>query len=63
MCQQPGLNTIENIYVESERARTPTTISFGKHKGLSLADAPNNYKQRLLTLGDIDPYLRKALEA
>jgi len=29
---------------------------------LLLADIPSDYKQWLLTQGDIDPYLRKALE-
>jgi exodeoxyribonuclease X len=51
------------MYAESEKARTPTTMPFGKHKGMLLADVPSDYKQWLLTRGDIDPYLRKALEA
>jgi exodeoxyribonuclease X len=38
-------------------------MPFGKHKGMLLADVPSDYKQWLLTQGDRDPYLRKALEA
>ena len=61
ICQQLGIKTIEDLYIESEKARIPTTMPFGKHKGLPLADLPNDYKQWLLNQGDIDPYLRKAL--
>jgi len=62
ICQQLRVKTVEDLYAESERARTPTTMPFGKHKDLLLADVPSDYKQWLLTQGDIDPYLRKALE-
>ena len=62
ICQQLGVETIEDLYAESEKARTPTTMPFGKHKGMLLADVPSEYKQWLLTQGDIDPYLRKALD-
>jgi exodeoxyribonuclease X len=61
ICQQLGVKTIEDLYAESEKARTPTNMPFGKHKGLMLADLPGDYKQWLLAQGDIDPYLRKAL--
>jgi exodeoxyribonuclease X len=36
-------------------------MPFGKHKGALFADVPSDYKEWLLTQGDIDPYLRKAL--
>ncbi len=61
ICQQLGIKTIEDLYAESEKARTPSTMPFGKHKGVLLADVPSDYKQWLLGQGDIDPYLRKAL--
>ena len=63
ICQQLGVKTVEDLYAESEKARTPKTMPFGKHKGILLADVPSDYKQWLLTQGDIDPYLRKALVA
>jgi len=63
ICQELGIKTIEDLYTESEKARIPTTMPFGKHKGQPLADLPSDYKQWLLSQGDIDPYLRKALEA
>lgn len=61
ICQQLNVKTIEDLYTESEKARVPTTMPFGKHKGLMLGDLPSDYKQWLLGQGDIDPYLRKAL--
>ena len=61
ICQQLGVKTVENLYTESEKARIPTTMPFGKHKGMLLTDLPNDYKQWLLGQGDIDSYLRKAL--
>lgn len=61
ICQQLGVKTIEDLYTESEKARTPTTMPFGKHKGMLLADVPKDYKKWLLTQQDIDPFLRKAL--
>ena len=34
ICEQLGIHTIEELYAESEIARTPTTMPFGKHKGM-----------------------------
>lgn len=53
--------SIEEIYELSEKARIPTIMAFGKHKGMALKDLPKDYKQWLLTKADIDDYLRKAL--
>jgi exodeoxyribonuclease X len=61
ICQQLGVKTAEDLYTESEKARIPTNMPFGKHKGMLLTDLPNDYKQWLLGQGDIDPYLRKSL--
>ena len=62
ICQQLKVKTVEDLYTESEKARIPTTMPFGKHKGMLLTDLPNDYKQWLLGQGDIDSYLRKALK-
>jgi len=61
ICQQLSVKMVEDLYIESEKARIPTTMTFGKHKGTLLADIPSDYKEWLLGQGDIDPYLRKAL--
>ena len=62
ICQQLNVKTVEDLYTESEKARIPTTMPFGKHKGMLLSDIPSDYKQWLLGQGDIDSYLRKALK-
>ena len=48
ICQQLSIKTIEDLCRESERARTPTTMPYGKHKGMLLADVHSDYKQWLL---------------
>jgi len=58
-----GVKTFEDFWVESEKARIPTMMAFGKHKGMLIADVSSSYKQWLLAQADVDPYLRKALEA
>ena len=63
ICRHEAITSIEGLYAASERARIPTTMPFGKHKGVLLTDVPSDYKAWLLSQGDIDPYLRKALGA
>ena len=63
ICRQLGIKTIEDLYTESEKARTPTTMPFGKHIGVVLSDAPSDHKYWLLGQGDIDSYLKKALSS
>jgi len=60
---QLNVKSIEDLYAESEKARAPTTMPFGMHKGLPLADIPSDYRKWLLGQKDIDPYLRRALES
>ena len=57
-----NIQTIEQLYVASEEARIPKSISFGKHKGTAISDLPTDYVQWLMRQDDLDPYLRKALE-
>jgi len=61
ICRELDIKTVEDLYAESEKARTPITMPFGKYKGALLADIPSDYKQWLLGQGDIDPYLKQAL--
>ena len=63
ICGALGVGSVEDLYRESEVARIPTVMPFGKHKGLLLVDVPGDYRDWLLNQADIDPYLRKALEA
>ena len=56
-----GATTWEALWLESEAARVPATMPFGKHKGLPMSDVPANYKIWLAGQADVDPYLAKAL--
>jgi exodeoxyribonuclease X len=58
-----GFDSFEQMWQFSEEARVPSVIGFGKHKGTAIADLPRDYVGWLLRQADIDPYLRKALEA
>lgn len=60
---QLNIKDIEQLYVASEQARIPKSITFGKHKGTAIQDLPADYIQWLMRQEDLDPYLRKALEA
>lgn len=52
-----------NVYELSEKARVPTVMTFGKHKGMLVKNVPADYKQWLRRQSDVDPYLLKALNA
>lgn len=60
---QLNIQDIEQLYIASEEARIPKSITFGKHKGTTIQDLPADYIQWLMRQDDLDPYLRKALEA
>lgn len=49
------------VWLLSEDARIPDVMTFGKHKGMRIADIPPDYKAWLLRQPDVDPYLAKAL--
>lgn len=53
--------TWEDVWCFSEKARIPTVMTFGKHKGMAIKDIPSDYKAWLLRQPDVDPYLVKAL--
>lgn len=57
-----NIQSIEQLYLASEEARIPKSITFGKHKGTAIAELPKDYIQWLLRQDDLDAYLRKALE-
>jgi exodeoxyribonuclease X len=60
---QLNIQDIEQLYIASEEARIPKSITFGKHKGTAIQDLPADYIQWLMRQDDLDPYLRKAFEA
>ncbi len=63
ICIELRIDTAEALWIASEKARMPTHMPFGKHKGIPLNEVPMDYKSWLLGQPDIDPYLRKALES
>ncbi|GAA5007381.1 DUF3820 family protein [Acinetobacter puyangensis] len=60
--QHYQITDIEQLYQQSQQARLPQFMPFGKYKGTPLAQVPIDYVQWLLRQSDIDPYLREALE-
>jgi exodeoxyribonuclease X len=63
ICNKLEITSAEELWNKSELARVPTHINFGKHKGSIISEIPKDYKEWLLKQSDVDPYLRKALEA
>lgn len=55
------VNGWDDLWLQSEEARIPTIISFGKHKGMAISDLPGDYRSWLLKQNDLDPFVRKAL--
>lgn len=58
----PNAQTWEDVWQFSEKARIPTVLAFGKHKGTPIKDVPPDYKRWLLKQDDVDQYLRQALD-
>jgi len=56
-------HSLDSLWEMSEKARVPTIMPFGKHKGELISQLPADYKRWALTLDNITGYLRKALEA
>lgn len=48
------------LWEESELARIPKIMSFGKHKGMKVGDVPSDYRRWYSSQPDADPYLLKA---
>ena len=61
--QHLGVNSMEELFQASQRARLPQYMPFGKHKGTALIDVPHDYARWLLKQDNLEPYLREALEA
>ena len=55
--------SLDAFWEISEKARIPTIMPFGKHKGEAITLVPSDYKQWMLRQDNVSPYLRKALEA
>lgn len=62
LVQHLGIKDMQSLFLFSEKARIPTIINFGKHKGTAIKDLPSDYVVWLLKQPDLDPYLVKALK-
>lgn len=56
-----NISSMQELWELSEKARVPTHMHFGKHRGVAIADLPPSYVTWLLKQEDLDPYLRQAL--
>ena len=54
--------TAEQLWEFSEKCRVPKIMAFGKHKGLSIAQLPRDYKMWCLRQPDMDIYVQKAIK-
>ena len=53
--------SLDALWEMSEKARIPTVMPYGKHKGELISQVPTDYKQWLLRQDNVSGYLRKAL--
>lgn len=65
--QGHGITDVASLYAFSQMARIPTHLSFGKHKGVAIADLAGNadgagYLKWLLKQDNVDPYLTQACQ-
>ena len=60
LCKKLNINSMESLWEASEKARLPTHMTFGKHKGLPLTEVPKDYVRWLLDQPHVDPYVRQA---
>lgn len=58
-----AIKDMNSLWLLSEQARIPKVMTFGKHRGTEIKDLPADYVVWLLKQSEVDPYLRKALEA
>lgn len=56
------ITTWEQLWEQSEQARLPRVMAFGKHKGVPIAELPIDYQDWLLRQENMDPYLKIAIQ-
>lgn len=61
ICDQWNIRSFEELHQLSQKALIPTVMTFGKHKGLPMAEVPADYKQWYRRQADTDPYMIKAM--
>jgi exodeoxyribonuclease X len=61
--EKVGTVSFQNLWELSEKARIPTIMPFGKHKGEELKKIPKDYIRWVKSQSGIDSYLMKALNS
>lgn len=57
------MTTWEELWLQSEQARIPTIMPFGKHRGMEISQLPPDYKAWLLRQDTLDVYVKMAVQA
>lgn len=57
LVKELGVESWEELWEESERARIPTVMPFGKHRGEPIAQVPRPYVLWYMKQPDTDPYI------
>lgn len=52
----------EQLWEQSEAARLPRVMPFGKHKGVAITELPSDYQDWLLRQENMDPYIKLAIQ-
>ena len=52
----------EQLWEQSEIARLPLVMPFGKHKGVAITDLPVDYQEWVLRQDSMDPYIKLAIQ-
>ena len=60
ICEALHVSDIETLYEESEEARIPTTMPFGKHKGQPISEVPKSYADWYRRQDNPDPFIIEA---
>lgn len=56
------VSTWEQLWEQSEIARLPRVMPFGKHKGSLMTELPVDYQDWLLRQDNMDPYIKLAIQ-
>lgn len=59
---KPEVSTWEELWQASERARIPSIMPFGKHRGMAISELPPDYKAWLLRQDTLDYYVKLAVQ-
>lgn len=62
LCAALEVETMEQLYALSCKARIPTVMPFGKHKGVKIEDVPRQYMNWFINSDNPDPHVCEAFK-